>query len=723
MGNPDPDSIIVRSSCSQVPYQDVVNVDIHEPSVSSAHDHTPVPAQPCVSNAPLACKHNIVDNTPAPAGPDVRDEPAVSCDDDSTAVRNMLHAGSVYSVDGQYDVREDDDDVDDNDVYVSTGKYVIQEHLSIRDQLARWAVVFSVPAVAVSALLKILLVYGVIQDLPKDCRTLLKTARQVETKKIRGGEYFHFGIKEGICSQLENLKKSVFDGLPDVLRLVISSDGLPVFKSVNTHVWPISACLFLSEACVQPFTIGVFYGEDKLMKVHDFLEDFVRDFRDCSTDGFLCRQRQFKVSLHCIVADAPARSMMKNVKGHGSTYGCERCMVFGVKLGGMTFNNEDAELRTDASLLNPKEVLHRKGNTPLSAIGVKLVSHFVLDYMHLVLLGVMRKLLYLWLEGEVGTEKKLRKYRLTQGAGKVISAQLTSYIETCPKEFARKPRSLNSFRMFKATELRTLLLYTGVVAFRCGVIRNEVYDNFLLLSCAMRILLHPKKCKQPVREDAHRWLRQFVKSYRELYGAINVVYNVHNLIHLQEDNILYGCLDNVNTFPFENYLQTFKKMIRHGHNTMQQLVRRLDELRRYKMHTGELFPSKTSKKYLHAHCVDMPPRLQRYAPNVKRQYKAIDYGGVRFSVFDADSCIRLMDGSVGKIVNVLHMDDDSTLIVCRQYSQQRPFFYEPVSSDVVGICEVHDLTTCLDVVEVEVCKKAWLLPQTESNWFVAIDLL
>ena len=662
------------------------------------------------------------DNTVPPAVPvRLRHQPVATV---SVPTADTHDEDCEEAEDKDYNVLEDDDDVDDTPAYQAAGgKYVIESKLSFRDQLARWAVFFSVPAIALSVLLKILVVYGVTPDLPKDSRTLLQTARCVVTKKIAGGEYFHFGIEEGLSFQLKALKQSVFDNLPNVLRLIVSSDGLPVFKSVNTHVWPISASIFVHEKVARPFTIGVFYGVDKLMKVHEFLADFVTDFRLCSTDGFRCRGRRFTVALHCITADAPARAMLKNVMYHSASNGCERCTVKGVKLSGMTFNGEFHDRRTDETLLDENEDEHRKGNSPLSAIGVKLITHFVLDYMHLVLLGVMRKLLYLWLEGEVGTAAQFRTYRLAAGEIRNVSSRLTLCIETCPKEFARKPRSLASFRMFKATECRTLLLYTGFVAFKCDVIRRDVYKNYLLLACAMRIYLHEVQCKSSLRYKARRWLYEFVDTYRNLYGKEHVVYNVRNLIHLQHDVKQYGNLDKVSAFPFENYLQAFKRMIRHGHNTMQQLVRRLDEQRRHGVQAEELFQSESSKKYLHAHALDLPISLKRYAADVKNQFKAIDYGSVRFSVFSGDSCIRLNDGSVGKVMNILQMYDDSTLIVYRTYEYRRPYFEDPIDSQIIGISKVRHLSVVLRVVEVEECKKAWLLPQQDSNWYIAVNLL
>ena len=644
------------------------------------------------------------------------DMPVVSVVDDFDS--------GVSGIDGSdYDVIEDDDDVDERDCHAS-GSFYIQRSLSLRNQIARWAVFFSIPAVAVSVLLKILVLYGVGDDLPKDCRTLLKTARVVQTKLVSGGEYFHFGLSEGICDLLSGLKQSVFDSLDDVLKIIVSTDGLPVFKSSNTHVWPISSCLFVENKCSRPFVVGLFYGVDKALKVNDFLSDFVRDFRDCVETGFICRKRTFKVALHCIVADAPARAFLKNVISHTGKRGCERCRVHNDKKHGKAYNDENAVLRTDESLVNGKEKGHVKGPSPWSSVGVKLISHFVLDYMHLVLLGVTRKLMFMWLEGEKNEVRKQRKYRLTVGQANGLSLQLTSFAEGCPKEFSRKPRSLSNIRMFKATELRTLLLYTGLVAFHCDAINNKVYWNFLRLSCAMRIMLSAKYCSdRSLLKKARKALKKFVPEYRGIYGSNNVVYNVHNLIHLYSDCKMYGSLNTVNAFPFENYLQTFKRLVRSGRNTMQQLIRRLDELQRFSLRPCELFPSHTTTKYLHQHHVDIPECLKRYRCEVRRQYKAVEYGGIRFSVFQADSCIRLPDGSVGKIMNVFEMKDNTTAIVYREYMHRRTHFKIPLNSEAVGVSRVHMLSPYLLVASVKQCKKAWLMPMLDSNWSVAIDLL
>jgi hypothetical protein len=47
-----------------------------------------------------------------------------------------------------------------------------------------------------------------------------------------------------------------------------------------------------------------------------------------------------------------------------------------------------------------------------------------------------------------------------------------------------------------------------------------------------------------------------------IYRSSTIVYNVHSPLHVADDALNYGCLDNVSAFRFENYLQHIKKMVR-----------------------------------------------------------------------------------------------------------------------------------------------------------------
>ena len=640
--------------------------------------------------------------------------------DDEDHVSESIEVDS--NNDDDYCILEQDDDDDEVEVGDSTkaGDYEIDRRLSFRDQLARWSVSFNVTGTAFSVLLKILLAYEVVLDLPRDRRTVLGTARSVLTKKMPGGEYFHFGLTSGLCNILNSLSSTAFDRLDNILNIVINMDGLPCFKSVNTHFWPILCSLHAFGKSSSPFTIGVFYGVEKEKNLFDYLADFVSDYNICRTDGFKCRGRLFKVNVHAVVCDAPARAFVKNVYNFASRYPCERCCI-GSDRNRHRFILDNANPRTDTNVLKLDDK-HNKGPSPLSSCNIKLVSQVVIDYMHLVLLGILKKLLIMWLFTKKQDDR--HDIRLASAVVDQISQRLLSYIETCPKEFARKPRSLSNVRMFKATEFRTFLLYTGMISIK-GLVRSCVYQNFLLLVCSMRIFLSDQYCAvAQYRQHAKEMCKAFVSHYRTIYGLEKVVYNVHNLLHIHEDAERYGNLERISAFPFENHLQSYKRKIRSGSNTLQQLVRRIDEEQRFAFQEQNMFDDpKENFRFLHPHDFPLPSSLKRYQNEITGQYKVVEYKGIRFSVFAADSCIRLPDSSVGKIVNIVKYLNGDCVLVYRVYRKRMPFFDYPMDSEAVGISHVESLSEFTLITSVTCCKKAWLLPTSDRNKWLAVDLL
>jgi hypothetical protein len=112
-------------------------------------------------------------------------------------------------------------------------------------------------------------------------------------------------------------------------------------------------------------------------------------------------------------------------------------------------------------------------------------------------------------------------------------------------EFVRKPRSLKEFGLWKATEFRLFLLYTGVVLL--SSINKDQYEHFLQLNCAIYILSNQFLISKYLN-IAEKCLEKFVVDAKTVYGEDFVVYNVHNLLHLPYDVNKFGSLKSLFVF-------------------------------------------------------------------------------------------------------------------------------------------------------------------------------
>ena len=172
------------------------------------------------------------------------------------------------------------------------------------------------------------------------------------------------------------------------------------------------------------------------------------------------------------ICDAPARAWLKGIVNHTGFHSCERCTILGDRVHNRSVFNEreDVEPRTwvdfRSNSYSHGDHPHQRSETPLVELGFDLIKGFSLDYKHLVCLGAVRRMLH-FLRGDIsGTNDG----KLSAGMLTLISSRLMNF--KMPTEFARQPRSLSHLDRWKATELRSFLLFTGIVALKGIVYRN-----------------------------------------------------------------------------------------------------------------------------------------------------------------------------------------------------------------------------------------------------------
>jgi hypothetical protein len=617
----------------------------------------------------------------------------------------------VESSDDEDFCREEDVDPEDND---------------LQSLLRSWAIADNVSGSTCKRLLRVLRLFH--PDLPKDPRTLKGTKPKLPIRKICGGTFYHFGIKSGLEAVLASLEHLPLD---DTISLQISIDGLPVFKSSGAQFWPILG--FVKGSKSSPFVISLFCGEGKPTDTEDFFEDFIGDANDLIASGFKYWNRHFQCIISAFVCDAPARSFVKKVKQFNGYSGCEKCTQVGVFVQDqdgkrMTFPETSAPNRTDESFLRKSDPEHHLGESPLLSInGLGMVSQFPLDYMHLVCLGVMRRLVFFWCDGPLRTRLSIRDRQ-------EISDHLVSLKKCQPLEFNRQPRSLSERSRWKATEWRQFLLYTGPVVLR-EVLPLEMYNNFMLLSASISLLSNPA-IAQLCADHAKELLIIFVNDFASLYGEGQIIYNLHNLIHLADDVKLHGHLDSFSAFPFENFLGFLKKLIRKKHQLIEQVARRILERTSLILEQPQVKSVWSNKIQLEMEHFEGP--LEPVHEHSGRRYKLQQYKKLTFDhgidcmvtvkTSKGDNCVKI-GNEVSLIVNIISSDGE-VFIVYNIFTCVEPFFTYPFNSSKTGVYRVSSQSTQMLVAHyTEIQSKFALLPShvlTEGNdptEYVALPLL
>ena len=344
---------------------------------------------------------------------------------------------------------------------------------TLAPRLAKWSVKNSCTRACINELLEILRDSGL--NLPKDSRTLLGTVRNVPYIDQCGGKYMYFGVEKNIIRILNYCKVSEQN-----IKMKVIIDGLPLSKSSKSQLWPILGSFDKSEV----FIIAVFAGTSKPTSVEFYMTDFIQEVNSLQSNSILHNGRHIDFSLGAFICDAPARCFLKCIIGHTGYYSCERCIVKGSWEGRVVFNEkEDYPSRTVTDFNNTVYENHQVEPTPLLQISnLNCITQFALDYMHLVCLGVVKRMLTFLKQGP-------RICKLSYAMVKDISDILISLGGKMPSEFSRQPRSLTEIERWKATEFRQFVLYTGPLVLK-SVIDKDLYQHFLTLHVSMSILLN-----------------------------------------------------------------------------------------------------------------------------------------------------------------------------------------------------------------------------------------
>lgn len=618
------------------------------------------------------------------------------------------------------------------------------------------------------------------RQLPTDVRALRPKPLPVKFHRVEPGRFAYFGIQ----STLNIPGTELFDPKMSSIHLTINIDGLPLFRSSGISLWPILGRTSLQHSV---FIIGIYEGIAKPQCSNAYIKLLVEEICQLRERGISIRGQTYRFLLDKILMDAPAKSYMLGVKGHTGYASCTKCRVQGkrvLKGGGpgrvMTFLDLDAESQTaedfklhvdlhrndphydqiigssdavldsenyeddpidedfekdDDALLSLGENLsadlsqhgyHQHPTLLASIPQFDMVTGIPLDYMHLICLGVMKKLLLQWIDRRM----------LSPNAKKIISQRLRIAKEWCPQEIHRKPEIIEHIARWKATQFRTFLLYIGAVVMhgRLPEAYLQHFNQFVFaMRCAAKKVPHDKKRSArllQISKVVRKLLRVFVQDSIALYGEEFVVHNVHNLIHVADDYARFGPVDEYSCFPFESFLGRLEKYIRSGNKPLEQVINQYSYLLLTQQfanapepwdHVLEYYERPQLHNKIDQLCDDGEDEDQRKMCN-EGHFEM--YSKMYFKNFvlrtdnikDSYCCISTQEFvQISKILK--NRLNGEIFIFGKQYTSVTSLFHHPSSSRDVGIVICSNLSTRATTYALEkISDKCFALPFERTDW-------
>ena len=237
-----------------------------------------------------------------------------------------------------------------------------------------------------------------------------------------------------------------------------------------------------------------------------------------------------------------------------------------------------------------------------------------------------------------------------------------------------------------------------------------VYANFLLLYVGVTILASEHLCATQI-DYAEEIIKIFVRHFADIYGTDMLVYNVHALTHLASDTRLYGHCERFCAFPFENYLQVIKKLIRKPNFPLQQVIRRLHEkkqVKRSSSHSSKYCKKKHSSGPLPSnfpHCSQFrEAHLEHHIISSQQGNNAV-----------------MFQNNIFQVRNVATVNK-SIILICQKFGSKEPFFQYPLDSSKLNVVVVRNLEQ--DLVHFpteEISAKVVLLPYKDG--YVSIPVI
>lgn len=393
--------------------------------------------------------------------------------------------------------------------------------------------------------------------------------KKFDVVKLTFGSYLNIGVERGI----KNYYRPNFIRKP--MALVTSSDdsfestepaeillldvAVYIVKSSNCNGLTVPQCMIIfgrinCQIFDDPFVIGIYYGSFPTPTIgNEIFKIFVSEMKSLQTRELVIGGNQaFQVKLNAFVCDPISNSLITCTSLPNSLYGCSKCNqkanleieeIYTSFPTTMTL----ATLRSDDDFKYLLHNDHHIAQPLLAQLDLGLISQFVLDYKIIVCKGVMKHMMSLWKSGRLD-------YRINKETQQKISRDLIIMTGNCPREFVKRPRSLDETSSWDGSDWNEFLLYYSPIALKSRM-PQRYYVHFLYLHLAMRILMSSDAANAEANSFVlGQLLNTFIADFTTLYGNDKVDYSVHNLLHFEHIQQRLGSLKKLNGFTYEHQI-------------------------------------------------------------------------------------------------------------------------------------------------------------------------
>jgi len=382
---------------------------------------------------------------------------------------------------------------------------------------------------------------------------------------------------------------------PHAISLLMSTDGVPVFKSSKVSMWPVSISINelppnLRRKYMMACVLWVGEGKPNFSLM---LRDFVNEMKYLSINGFQWTLNNeiitSTVVLTNVCVDSVARAPLQNLLQFNGYFGCAWCENPGVHFNNThVYEYNSFPLRTKESVAHHASradeygypVMGVKGLSILSELPLfDIVNGFVTDSMHGVDMGVVKQLVGLWLDSKYSESEWYIGLEVQR-----LNAKLAIIIP--PSSITRLTLDFNQRPNMKSSEWRNVLLCYGSFIFK-DILPTRYYEHFMLLSEAIYILSGTDLTPSDIYE-ARIKLNEFVGSFQSLYGLANMSFNVHQLLHVANCVCNWGPLWGYSAYTFEDFYGKLLQMFNGTQKVSNQIVQNFQHLQLMRILTNVL---------------------------------------------------------------------------------------------------------------------------------------